>query len=303
LPLGTFDDKEGPPMGQEIRVQAPTSCPICRNPDIAVTRRIDRFPIWKCPACKLYWVPDVSDTELQGFYEGQYFEGSHEFGYANYIAGEAILRANARRLLDVISRRLDATGHDTRRLLDVGCAHGFLVDEASKHGFDAEGVDCSTEAARYGREVLKQRIFLGGLSTAQFADASFDAVTSIGSIEHFNNPIDIVEEVARISKKGALFVITTVDTRFLMGIFRFKPPEHLYYFSRRNLSMLLEQKGFDVKSIGVYTASHVVGEVAGLVTKLLCRWVDFDPLLAHLPGRNLSINLPNNEMLVVARKR
>lgn len=283
---------------------APLACPVCQARSTAVAKVVEGFRVWKCSACGLFWVPGISDADLQGFYESEYFVGSHEYGYADYIATEAVLRANARSFLDIIARRLAASGRAGRRLLDVGCAHGFLVDEASKAGFDAEGVDCSVEAARYAREVLGQRVFLGGPRAARFVDATFDAVTSIGSIEHFNDPIAVVEEVARISRKGAVFVVTTLDTRFMMGLFRFKPPEHLYYFSRRNLSMLLQSRGFDIEHVGIYKASHTLGEVTGLLCKcLLGAWVDLDPLLARLPGRNLTINIPNNEMMIVARKR
>jgi ubiquinone/menaquinone biosynthesis C-methylase UbiE len=279
-------------------------CPVCHAADITLKKHVDKFPIWSCNACGLFWVPDVSDADLQGFYENHYFAGTHDYGYADYVAAERVLRTNARQILGRIAGQTEPIGSEGRRLLDVGCAHGFLVDEASKCGFEAEGIDCSVEATRYARDVLGQKVFLGNLAAAHFPDEYFDAVTSIGSIEHFNDPINVVEEVARVSKKGATFVVTTLDTNFLMGLFRFKPPEHLYYFSRRNLSMLLDAKGFDVKSIGIYRASHVLGEVVGLLTKvLLGAWIDLDPVLARLPGRNLTVNLPNNEMIVIARKR
>jgi SAM-dependent methyltransferase len=282
---------------------SPPPCPICRSAAIALAKIVEGFRIWRCGDCGLFWVPGVSDAELQGFYESEYFVGSHQYGYADYVATEHILRGNARSLLKFIRRRGRVSG-EAVRLVDVGSAHGFLVDEACKAGFDASGVDCSEEAVRYAQNVLGRKVTLGSLPQAGFPAASFDVVTSIGSIEHFNDPIAIVEEAARICKKGGLFVVTTLDTAFLTGIFRFKPPEHLYYFSRRNLSMLLDARGFEVEIASVYYARHAVGEIVGLAAKLLLgSIINLDPALAKLPLRNLSIALPNNEMLVVARRR
>jgi hypothetical protein len=88
-----------------------------------------------------------------------------------------------------------------------------------------------------------------------------------------------------------------------MGIFRFKPPEHLYYFSRDNLSLLLKSKGFTVELLIGYTAYHVFGEALGLLCKALFgRWFDTDRVVGRFPFRHALIKVPNNEMLVVARK-
>lgn len=281
----------------------PPPCPVCDDTRVTVAKVVNRYQVWACAGCGLFWVPSVSDAELRGFYESDYFTGSHEFGYADYVATERVLRANAVQLLSIIR---EALGPHSRppTLIDVGSAHGFLVDEACKAGFEASGVDCSAEAVRYAREILGRKVRLGTLHEAHLPAASLDAITSVGSIEHFNDPIAIVEEVSRIAKPGAVFVITTVDTRFLSGIFRFKPPEHLYYFSRRNLTRLLEAKGFTVERASLYWSNHVLGEVAGLVSKLVFgSLIDLGPLLARLPLRDLSFKLPNNEMIVVARKR
>ena len=275
------------------------TCPICGSADTGVSRVVARFQIWKCSQCKLLWVPALDPSVLRGFYEREYFAGSQEYGYADYLATESVQRSNARLILKRLSKhRAPATG----RLLDVGCAHGFLIDEACKSGLDAEGVDYSVEAANYAQRHLGRRVFVGGVHDARYPANHFDVVTSIGSIEHFSNPIEVVEEVARICKPTGLFLITTIDT--CLKLFRLKPPEHLFYFSRHNLRRLLRDKGFDVEFLSIYRATHAVGEVLGLLSKLaLGSRLNIDPLIARLPFQHATISLPNNEMLIVARKR
>lgn len=290
-------------QSEGIAPRDPVGCPICGNANVRVEKIVDCYKVWKCQECRLFWVPDVSVGALQGFYEGQYFTGSHEYGYADYVASESIQRVNARRLLRVIAGLGARTGVGRNaKLIDVGCAHGFFVDEACKAGFAAEGADLSREACEYAANVLHRRVFRGSLKEASFPAGDFDVVTSIGSIEHLINPIEFVEEVARVSKRDALFVVTTVDTR--LHLYRFKPPEHLFYFSRKNLSLLLRAKGFTIEHVGHYTASHAIGEALGLLSKALFGTrLDLGPVIARLPWRNAAITLPNNEMLIVARKR
>ena len=214
-------------------------------------------------------------------------------------------RLNARRLLVAIAKHSFVDGGLAKtKLLDLGCAYGFLVDEACKAGADAGGVDYSMDACRYAQSVLGRRVTQGTLHAANFPASHFDAVTSVGSIEHLNNPVAVVEEVARITKPGGLFVVTTLDTKSLIRIFRFKPPEHLFYFSHYNLSLLLNSNGFTVESLKAYRASHALGEALGLLsTALLGPRINIQPLIERLPWKNMTLELPNNEMLIVARRQ
>jgi 2-polyprenyl-3-methyl-5-hydroxy-6-metoxy-1,4-benzoquinol methylase len=263
----------------------------------------DAYTVWKCEACGLFWVPGVNDAELETFYDKQYFHGSQEFGYANYVDMEGTQRTNARRLLGVIARH-SRVGIATVRMLDVGCAYGFLVDEACKAGARAEGVDYSADACRYAQSVLGRTVMQGTLHAANFSSGQFDAVTSVGSIEHLNDPVAMVKEVARITKPGGLFVVTTLDTKAVIRIFRFKPPEHLYYFSRHNLALLLNDNGFTVEHVEAYWANHAVGEALGLLSRaLLGPRIDLQGLIERMPWGKASLKLPNNEMLMLARRR
>lgn len=280
------------------------TCPVCGHNRSTIKTIVKKYTIWECNECGLYWTPGIDDQELAGFYEERYFQGSQEYGYANYVESEGVQRRNARRLIQSIADHTPREdGLSRTKLLDVGCAHGFLVDEACRAGFQAEGVDCSVEGVRYATETLGRKVFLGTVNDAAYPDNHFDVVTSIGSIEHLNDPVRFVKEAARITRRGALFVITTLDTKFLMGLFRFKPPEHIYYFSRHNLPILLGAHGFAVEQLEAYRASHALGEVLGLVTKLVFgSRVNLEPLIQRSPLKNLCLDLPNNEMLLIARK-
>src|SRR4051794_27789023 len=66
-----------------------------------------------------------------------------------YLGEEAGRRATAAHLLDLIAEQVPAG-----RLLDVGCGHGLLLDEARSRGYEAVGLELSRAAARHAREAL-----------------------------------------------------------------------------------------------------------------------------------------------------
>ena len=66
-----------------------------------------------------------------------------------YLGEEAGRRATAAHLLDLIAAQVPAG-----RLLDVGCGHGLLLDEARTRGYETIGLELSRSAARHAREAL-----------------------------------------------------------------------------------------------------------------------------------------------------
>ena len=69
-----------------------------------------------------------------------------------YLGEEGGRRATAAHLLDLIAAQV-AGG----RLLDVGCGHGLLLDEARSRGYETVGLELSRSAARHAREALGPR--------------------------------------------------------------------------------------------------------------------------------------------------
>ena len=76
-----------------------------------------------------------------------YFRGP----YLSTIEENGRLRPGIEYLYGEITRNL-STYLQPGRLLDVGCAMGHFMVYARERGWDVRGVECSTYAARYGRE-------------------------------------------------------------------------------------------------------------------------------------------------------
>jgi len=94
------------------------------------------------------------------------------------------------------------------RLLDVSCGQGTFMHMAGQAGFAAIGIDFSLEALHKAQHAAPAAgIALANAQRLPFADDSFDAVTNLGSLEHYFDPPEAVREMARVLRpSGTAFV-------------------------------------------------------------------------------------------------
>lgn len=93
------------------------------------------------------------------------------------------------------------------RLLDVACGPGLVLRAALERGVVASGIDISKEAIELARELLPGVDARQGNSEhLPFADATFDAITCIGSIERFFDREAALREMIRVAKPDGRFV-------------------------------------------------------------------------------------------------
>jgi ubiquinone/menaquinone biosynthesis C-methylase UbiE len=89
------------------------------------------------------------------------------------------------------------------RVLDVGCAKGFLVKDLMKvcPGLEAFGIDISEYALMHCEPEVIGRLHLGSADKLPFPDKSFNAVISINTIHNFvrADAVRAVREVERLA--------------------------------------------------------------------------------------------------------
>lgn len=129
-------------------------------------------------------------------YGEQYFDGPREVGYGGYrYDGRWIPVAE-----DIV-RHFNLKPGD--RVLDVGCAKGFLVKDLMKvcPGLEAFGVDISEYALMHCEPEVVGRLHLGSAEKLPFPDRSFSAVISINTIHNLERPdaVRAVREIERLA--------------------------------------------------------------------------------------------------------
>ena len=108
------------------------------------------------------------------------------------------------------------------KLLDLGCAFGYLIEEARKRGYEAFGLDISPYA-------LAQESHIPGLIEADLQSlplhsSSVDVALLFDVLEHVAEPQLALGEVARILQPDGLLVGATPDPMF----FDREEPTHVF---------------------------------------------------------------------------
>ncbi|MFL6196222.1 MAG: class I SAM-dependent methyltransferase [Thermoanaerobaculia bacterium] len=204
------------------------------------------FAVARCRTCGLWYLhPRLAERIMHESYaEADYFEGGSA-GYSSYQAQETTLRPTFRRFL----RELDRRGMTGGRLLEVGCAYGFFLDEARTCFEHRTGTDYSAAALERARG-RAERLVLGG-AEALAPDEAFDCIACIHVIEHIYDPVGFVRQLAAHLRPGGWIVLATPDMGgFWRPLMRrrwpfFKIPEHVTFFDRRSLAGLLQRGGLE----------------------------------------------------------
>jgi ubiquinone/menaquinone biosynthesis C-methylase UbiE len=93
------------------------------------------------------------------------------------------------------------------RILDVGTGPGYLPLRISEvlPGSEVIGIDVSEDMIRIARknaEGKNVKFLLGDANKMPFEDDSFDLVVSTGSLHHWRNPVNVLNEIYRVLRPG-----------------------------------------------------------------------------------------------------
>ena len=214
------------------------------------------FPAAVCRACGMRFVRVQPAAEaLRELYGSGYFQRDFRCGRSEseYFCEDAFRTENEDLLREFA--RLGPPG----RLLEVGCAGGWLLKHAAERGWQARGIELSAAAVAHARS-LGLAVHEGDLSSARLPDASADLVYMGDVLEHVPDCRATLAEVARVLAPGGhLYLrgpITTnsIARRAGLALYRLagrdivlrEPPYHLWEFTPRPLARLLRAVGLSV---------------------------------------------------------
>jgi SAM-dependent methyltransferase len=246
-------------------------CPACARPtEHRALYSKNGCDILQCAACGL------GRAQADGFdpghyYTGDYFSGGHEDGYADYRGAEPVLRREFAHTVEFI-RRHKRGG----RLLDVGCAYGFFLQEAQRH-FEVTGIEIAADAAAYARQ-QGLRVVTGVADEATLAELGmFDVIVLLDVIEHLPSPQETLTLCARHLNPDGIIVVTTGDFASLYAKLAgahwrlMTPPQHLWYFTRESIARLgqslrlrLEAFGHPWKVVPMSLIMFQIGRMLGM---------------------------------------
>jgi SAM-dependent methyltransferase len=231
------------------------TCSICGAPvDRGRDRRWrkDGHDILRCRSCGTHFRADLPSPEaLLEIYGPAYFSetagDTGGQGYADYLGDEANHRLNARSRLKLLERYCSPG-----RLLDVGCAAGFFLDEARQRGWTTKGVEFAATMAELARTRLRVDVDTDSFAAFAAEPETFDAVTMWDYIEHSNDPHGDLGRAAALLAPGGLIAVSTGDIGSLAARASgsrwhlLTPRHHNFFFTRSSLERAFRDAGFEV---------------------------------------------------------
>ncbi len=264
----------------------------------------------QCEDCGLVYVnPRPDPHELYALYGETYFrnEQSGVVGYTNYLKDEANIRKTFAGRLKRISRFIKPG-----KLLDVGCAAGFFLDEARKIGWQVQGLDVSSFAVRYAAEHFGVDVQPGSLTDLNYPANSYDLISMWDVIEHVPDPKAYIRRAAKLLKQDGLLVMATPDVGSIPARVTGKrwvgyklSEEHVYYFSARTLGKMLAEEGFDVidvRHVGKYVTVRLFLDRLGMYLPLTSQVLQVVERAFKVSAWSAYVN-PFDIIAVTARKR
>ena len=159
--------------------------------------------------------------------------------YASAAAAD-YLEAIDRSFVDHIAKLIQGAGIESRRVLDLGCGPGQILIMMKQRwpSMQITGLDAGTamidkaraDATAAGLDITYEVLRLGpnGETKLPYNDAEFDIVTCNSTLHHLADPMNALDEMARVAKtEGAILIRDLARPAFL-----FPYPLHVRIFGR-----------------------------------------------------------------------
>jgi SAM-dependent methyltransferase len=281
--------------------QETVPCPLCGGADAKlVFHACDRlfalpgqYSLVRCESCSLSYVnPRPTFEALGRHYPDDYFAVRPPElapAWLRPIARLA-LRLQTTNRIRMAERVLGRLTPGTK-VLDVGCGLNEYVGQVGRlRGCDGIGVEFKPEVVTYVREKQGTPIVQGTLQTAGFEEGQFDLVSMNEYLEHEANPVEVLTEARRVTRRGGHVAIEIPHIAGLPArIFGSRwgmldIPRHLVFYTPETLARMLERCGYRLIHTRTFGIPFSIGAslILSLGYKRLGRMNTFDSLFVGL---------------------
>jgi 2-polyprenyl-3-methyl-5-hydroxy-6-metoxy-1,4-benzoquinol methylase len=192
---------------------------------------------------------------------------------------------------------LNLIGHN-KRVLECGCATGYMSRVLAERGCRVTGVEIAPEAAEQARPFC-DKVIVGDLDQLDLAGAlgcgppaPFDVVVFGDVLEHLRDPLRVLSASRSVLAPEG-YVVASIpnvahgDVRLslLKGVFRYRPlglldDTHIRFFTRESIEELFDAAGFvisEVERVVVDLFGTELGVAADEFSPEIVKRVEADP--------------------------
>lgn len=150
------------------------------------------------------------DREIARRFGKQFFDGERRHGYGGFMYDPRFWEP----VVPTIQEQYGLAS--TSRLLDVGCAKGFMLYDFSRliPGLVVHGVDISEYAIEHAIEDVRPDVRVADARDLPFPDSSFDVVISINTVHNLSRDECIIalREIERVSARNSFVTVDAYRT-------------------------------------------------------------------------------------------
>lgn len=225
------------------------SCIFCETTAGPVVIEENGYQARRCTMCGLIYVsprPEASATEYL------YTHGEAHLSPAHHLRLLHLKRLYARHHLRLL-RRFGLQGS----VLEIGAGAGAFLAEAQALGLRPYGIELNSIQASHVREDLGIPCEERPLGADVFPGEVFDVIYHCDVVSHFRDPLDEFRTMHQRLRDDGLLVFETgnlpdVDSRVFHRYRPFQLPDHLFFFGRDSLRLLLDRTGFELVDTFAY---------------------------------------------------
>lgn len=214
-------------------------CLLCGSSNLFLLKTIQTTRIFECRRCAL----GITERKQAG----KPYSGSL-YNFKTYNKERKKHEGQLQRAVSAV------TAHaPSGNILDVGAGYGLFSSSLSKRGrytIDAVEPVLSPEYIRNNRNT---KIFKKTFEEfeKQNIHNQYDTIVFLDVLEHFDNPIHILQKVRTLLQKGGHLIIQLPNYKsFMARICRqwawWMTEDHRYHFSEKSMRILLEKTGFHI---------------------------------------------------------
>lgn len=129
-----------------------------------------------------------------------------------------------------------------KKILDIGCGPGHLVDILSKKGFNSFGIDSTPSFISYAKKNKKGNFQIGNANKTSFKAKEFDTVILKSVLEHLKDDNLALKEALRIGKKVIIIVPRKTSLKLKKrGLIysHYQDKSHLRNYTKKSLTNLI----------------------------------------------------------------
>lgn len=233
------------------------NCPVCDDTDYSLFLKAKDFRlktsgyifnIVKCNKCDFIFLnPRPFKNEINHFYTLDFHKKDRTLLYKVIEPCFKIAQKSTIRLIKKYKNH--------GKMLDIGCGNGSFMLAMHNNGYDVWGIEPNHNARQFTDIRLDGRIIYKELQESMFYPKAFDIITMFHSLEHAYNLKRLFEKINLIIKDDGILYICIPNTDFfearLFGSYYYnlEVPRHLYFFTKKSLSEILQKNEFKVKPL------------------------------------------------------